>query len=107
MSVTIEEIKEILERGIDDNKVYEYELNKVIDDEYHQKYFIGITYQGNVYHWFEWVEYYSKEEGQENHISFSMKETYSRNTGVTKKGLMHRMKVARSMNKRLKTEIFY
>jgi hypothetical protein len=62
---------------------------------------IGISFGKFVWHWFTLVQY--NNDGQQ-YLTFL--ESYSTNTGKTKSGMIHMMNVCRSLNKKLKTNLF-
>jgi len=62
---------------------------------------IGISFKNGVWHWFTLVQY-----NNNNQQFLQFFESYSSNNGKTKSGIIHMVNVCRSMNKKLKTNLF-
>ena len=93
----------LLNNGKTNGKIESFEINDITSkwmDDNHKKVVIGFAYNTMmVWHWFTLTITNDDE-------FMSFRESYSRNTGKSKKGWTHGFNVSESINKKLNTNIF-
>lgn len=99
----VTKLRSILTIGKDNGKIESFEINDATNSwmgENFQEFEIGFAYNNMaVWHWFK----LTIMDGNE---FLSFRESYSRNTGRSKKGWTHGFNVRQSINKKLGTNIF-
>jgi len=86
-----------------DKKKIKYEImgrdeREISEDTTYREKMIGLSTNKHTYHWFRWTSIMGKEFIDFDH-------TYSQNTGRSKRGLSHRIKVTRSLEKKLGSDV--